>query len=100
MGWDDFSRANCISIRCAAGGSTALPWDGSSNNFIGIGLGAVLRASVRRTKPFLGIVALAAILDPLAEARFGQQLIEIATKGWPGEWASPSVERKSASCRS
>src|SRR5437016_3794193 len=48
MGLDDFSRANCIIICCAARSSTAQPCDRSLNNFIRLDLGAVLRASVRR----------------------------------------------------
>ena len=44
-----FSRANCISICCAARSSTVQPCDRSLNNFIRLGLGAVLRASVRHT---------------------------------------------------
>jgi hypothetical protein len=33
---DDFSRANCISICCAARSSTAQPCDRNLNNFIGL----------------------------------------------------------------
>ena len=38
-----FFEANCISICCAARSSTAQPCDSSLNDFIRLGLGAVLR---------------------------------------------------------
>ena len=39
-----------MSISCAARSSTAQSSDGSSSNFIRLGLGAALRASVRHTE--------------------------------------------------
>ncbi len=44
MGQDDFSRTHSINICCTARSSTAQPYR-SLNNFIRLGLGAVLPAS-------------------------------------------------------
>src|SRR5271169_377522 len=53
MGYEDFSRAHCRSICCTARSSTAQTYDRSLNNFIRLGLGAALRASVRQHRSSL-----------------------------------------------
>jgi hypothetical protein len=65
VGQDDFNRPNCMSICCAARGSTALPCDGTLKNFIRLALGVVVRASVRHTE--------ATSVDP-TEARYGYRI--------------------------
>jgi hypothetical protein len=95
---DDFSFANYISICCAAHSSTAHPCDWSLDNFIKLGLGAVLRASVRRHRcaQRARLQKAGLLIDP---SRRPGQLTPGAPASSPGTYSSSCRPRSSRRLR-
>jgi hypothetical protein len=83
---------NCISICCAARSSTAQPCDTSLNNFIRLGLGAVLRASVRRHRSRL-ILGCFGRSDRRAQTRPGIVPTSPDSRGWQLDTGQPARGR-------